>query len=76
MRIVDIQEARTTLSRLVDEVSAGEEIVIAKGGKPLARLVAWRADGKRRKLGILAGKFSVPDDFDAPLPGIYATKSF
>lgn len=76
MRIVNIHEAKTHLSRLVDEVSAGQEIVIAKAGKPLARLVPWRADGKRRKLGILAGKFTVPDDFDAPLPQTCVTEYF
>lgn len=70
MRTVNIHEAKTHLSRLVDEVSAGEEIVIAKAGKPLARLIPWRANGKRRKFGILAGKFTVPDDFDAPLPTV------
>jgi prevent-host-death family protein len=67
MRSVNIHEAKTHLSRLVDEVSAGEEIVIAKAGKPLARLVPFRERTKRRKLGALAGRFSVPDDFDAPL---------
>ena len=68
MRRVNIHEAKTHLSRLVDEVSAGEEIVIAKAGKPLARLIPFREARRRRKLGLLAGRFSVPDDFDAPLP--------
>lgn len=68
MRSVNIHEAKTHLSRLVDEVSEGEEIVIAKAGKPLARLVPFRKRTMRRKLGILAGRLSVPDDFDAPLP--------
>jgi prevent-host-death family protein len=68
MRSINIHEAKTHLSRLVDEVSAGEEIVIAKAGKPLARLIPFRARTKRRKLGILAGRFTVPDDFDAALP--------
>jgi prevent-host-death family protein len=67
MRSINIHEAKTHLSRLVDEVSAGEEIVIAKAGKPLARLIPFRVPNQRRKLGALAGRFSVPDDFDAPL---------
>ncbi len=68
MRTVNIHEAKTHLSRLVEEVSHGEEVVIAKAGKPMARLVPLRTAGKRRRLGMLAGKFSVPVDFDAPLP--------
>lgn len=68
MRSINIHEAKTHLSRLVDEVSAGDEIVIAKAGKPLARLIPFRQRAKPRKLGALAGRFSVPDDFDAPLP--------
>ncbi len=68
MRVVDLQEAKTHLSRLVDEVSAGHEIVIAKAGKPVARLVPLPKKAKKRKLGSLAGRFSVPDDFDSPLP--------
>jgi prevent-host-death family protein len=68
MRSINIHEAKTHLSRLVDEVSAGEEIVIAKAGKPLARLIPFQRRSGRRKLGALAGRFSVPDNFDAPLP--------
>jgi prevent-host-death family protein len=68
VRSINIHEAKTHLSRLVDEVSEGEEIIIAKAGKPLARLIPFRTKGKRRRLGPLAGRFSVPEDFDAPLP--------
>jgi prevent-host-death family protein len=68
MRSINIHEAKTQLSRLVEEVSAGEEVVIAKAGKPMARLIPFRQPARRRKLGALAGRFSVPDDFDAPLP--------
>jgi prevent-host-death family protein len=68
MRTVNIHEAKTHLSRLVDEVSAGHEVVIARAGKPVARLVPLPKKAKKRKLGALAGKFSVPDDFDSPLP--------
>jgi len=68
MRTVNIHQAKTHLSRLVEEAAAGEEIIIAKAGKPMARLVPITPVRKRRKLGILDGKFTVPKDFDAPLP--------
>jgi prevent-host-death family protein len=68
MRTVNIHEAKTHLSRLVEDASAGEEIVIAKAGKPMARLVPLEPAGTRRELGVLAGQFDVPEDFDAPLP--------
>lgn len=68
MRTVNIHEAKTHLSRLVEDASEGEEIVIAKAGKPVARLVPVRPVRKRRKLGWLKGKLEVPEDFDAPLP--------
>jgi prevent-host-death family protein len=64
---VNIHEAKTHLSRLIDEVVQGQEFVIAKAGKPMAKLVAL-SSSKERKLGLLKGKFTVPDDFDAPLP--------
>lgn len=67
MRSINIHEAKTHLSRLVDEVYGGEEIVIAKAGKPLARLIPFRQPTKTRTLGALAGRLAVPDDFDAPL---------
>ncbi len=67
MRQVNIHEAKTHLSRLVEDAARGDEIVIAKAGKLVARLVA--VDGARapRRRGLLEGKFKVPDDFDAPL---------
>jgi prevent-host-death family protein len=68
MRIVNIHAAKTHLSRLVEDAAAGEEIVIAKSGKPLARLVSLQEPPKKRVLGRLRGKIIVPDDFDAPLP--------
>jgi len=68
MRTVNIHEAKTHLSKLVEDVREGSEIVIAKAGKPVARLVPVRRTRKRRRLGVLAGKFSVPPHFDAPLP--------
>ncbi len=66
MHAVNIHEAKTHLSRLVEEAAGGEEIIIAKAGRPVARIVALPAE-KPRKLGLLKGKFKIPDDFDAPL---------
>lgn len=68
MRKVNIHEAKTHLSRLVEDVAEGEEIVIARAGKPVARLVAAKKIRKKRELGFLTGKLRIPDDFDAPLP--------
>jgi prevent-host-death family protein len=69
MQTVNIHEAKTHLSRLVEQAAAGDEIVIAKAGRPLARLVAFRpAVEEPRKLGRLKGQIAIPDDFDAPLP--------
>jgi len=67
MKMVGIHEAKTHLSRLLRRVAAGEEIIIAKGGKPVARLVPI-APQVKRSLGRDRGLFEVPVDFDAPLP--------
>ena len=67
-RTVNIYEAKTNLSRLVEQAAAGDEIVIAKAGKPLARLTPLRKRKEPRKAGCLAGRFHVSEDFDAPLP--------
>jgi len=64
---VNIHEAKTHLSRLLARVAAGEEVVIAKAGKPLARLVPYRALSEPRKPGLAAGLVDIADDFDAPL---------
>jgi prevent-host-death family protein len=63
---VNIHQAKTHLSRLLDEVAAGGEVIIAKAGAPVARLVSYRAPLPKR-LGALQGRIVVPDDFDAPL---------
>jgi prevent-host-death family protein len=68
MPIVNIHAAKSQLSRLLDAVAAGEEVIIAKAGKPVARLVPFERKKERRELGTLAGQFRVPDDFDDPLP--------
>jgi prevent-host-death family protein len=67
MTIVNIHAAKTQLSRLVDQAAAGEEIVIARAGKPVARLVPLEEKPKRI-LGLLKGQLKIPKDFDAPLP--------
>ena len=68
MKTVNVHQAKTQLSRLLEEVAAGQEIVIAKAGKPVARLVSLRAASKKRQLGILEGKLTMLPNFDAPLP--------
>jgi prevent-host-death family protein len=65
---VNLYEAKTQLSRLVERAAAGEEIVIAKGGRPLARLVPLATRVAPRQLGLLAGQVWVGPDFDDPLP--------
>jgi len=64
-----VHEAKTHLSKLLMRVEAGEEIIISKAGKPIARLVPWKQNVKQRTPGLDRGLFTVPDDFDAPLPG-------
>jgi prevent-host-death family protein len=68
MRTVNVHEAKTHLSRLLEEVEAGHEVVIARAGRPVARLTPLQPTRPPRQLGILAGRFVVPDDWDAPLP--------
>jgi prevent-host-death family protein len=66
MRTVNIHEAKTHLSRLVDAAARGEPFIIAKAGKPMVKVVALDAPsaGKTKRLGFLAGQIAVPDDFD------------
>lgn len=64
MVTVNIHEAKTQLSRLVDRAAKGEPFVIAKAGKPLVKVSALDAPAKPKRLGFLAGEISVPDDFD------------
>jgi prevent-host-death family protein len=68
MRTLNIHAAKTQLSRLVEDAAAGEEIVIAKAGKPVARLCPLAPAKGERILGRLRGKIAVPDNFDDPLP--------
>jgi len=66
MQTVNIHEAKTQLSRLVEQAAQGEPFVIAKAGKPLVKVMALNAPeaGQRRRLGFMAGQIAVPDDFD------------
>ncbi len=67
MKTVNIHEAKTHLSRLVEQAAEGESFIIAKAGKPMVRVTALQAGepGAQRRVGFLADVFSVPDDFDA-----------
>jgi prevent-host-death family protein len=65
---VNIHQAKTHLSRLLQRVAAGEEVTIARAGVPIARLVTVKAEGKTRPLGFARGEIWISDDFDAPLP--------
>lgn len=68
MKTVNMHEAKTHLSRLVEEVEGGEEVVIARAGRPVARLVPIEPAAASRRPGFLRGRIVIADDFDAPLP--------
>jgi prevent-host-death family protein len=64
MAIVNIHEAKTHLSKLLDRAAQGEDIVIAKAGKPLVKVVALEPPPPKRRVGFLAGQILTPPDFD------------
>jgi prevent-host-death family protein len=66
MQIVNVHAAKTHLSKLLDQASSGEEIIIARNSKPVARLVS--IDEPKRQFGALKGKLIIPDSFFDPLP--------
>lgn len=68
MYTVNIHQAKTNFSKLVDAVMKGEEIIIAKAGKPAAKLVPISTIKHKRKPGALKGKIKISKDFNAPLP--------
>ena len=72
MRHVNVHEAKTQLSKLLEAVEAGERIVIARAGTPVAALVPYRALSKRRKLGLFAGQATMAPDFDELPPDLAA----
>lgn len=72
--VVNVYEAKTQLSRLLERVEHGEDIVIARAGRPVARLVAYRRSRKPRPLGLLAGKVTIHpgfDDYDEEIIGMF-----
>lgn len=66
--VYNMHDAKSNLSRLVDQAAAGREVIIAKAGKPAARLVALDAGRHGIRVGVAEGKFAIPEDFDEPLP--------
>lgn len=69
---VNIHEAKTQLSRLLQKVAEGEEVTIARGGVPVAKLIAIAPEKKKRPLGIARGEIWISPDFDAPDPELEA----
>jgi prevent-host-death family protein len=67
---INIHEAKTHLSRLVEDVANGNEVLIAKGGRAMARLVPLGRDDSPRKVGLLKGKLRIGDDFDLSLEAV------
>jgi prevent-host-death family protein len=65
---INVHQAKTHFSKLLERVALGEDIVIAKAGRPVARLVRFEAAPSRRVVGTAKGRFTVPDDFNEPLP--------
>jgi prevent-host-death family protein len=68
MKTVNIYEAKTRLSQLVDAAAGGDDVIIARAGKPVARLTRLERRPRKRRLGLLDGRFKIPDDFNRPLP--------
>ncbi len=68
MESVNIYDAKTRLSQLVDQAAAGQDVVVCRNGKPLARITRLQEPKPGVRFGVLQGVFQVPADFDAPLP--------
>jgi prevent-host-death family protein len=66
--MVNMQDAKTHWSRLVARAEAGEQIIIARNGRPVARLVPYTEGAERRIFGRMKGRITIADDFDTPLP--------
>ncbi len=64
MRITNISEAKAQLSALIEQVMAGNEVIIGKAGKPVAKIVQYRLDTETRHPGALRGKITIKNDFD------------
>jgi prevent-host-death family protein len=65
---INIYEAKAKLSKLLERAAAGEEVIIARAGKPIARLTQLAPAKRKIRFGVLKGKVKVANDFDAPLP--------
>ena len=68
METVNIYDAKTRLSQLVDIAASGEDVVVSRNGKPLVRITRLESPKRRIKFGVLKGKVIVAEDFDAPMP--------
>lgn len=68
METVNIYEAKTRLSRLIDEAASGNDVIIARNGRPVARLTSIVAEKRPIRFGVLKGEVRIGDDFDDPLP--------
>ena len=68
MEAVNIYDAKTRLSQLVDKAAAGEDVVVSRNGKPLVRITQLEGPKRRITFGVLKGKVRIAADFDAPLP--------
>lgn len=68
MEIVNVYDAKTRLSKLIDEAAGGNDVIIARNGRPVARLTRIVAEKQPIRFGVLKGKVHISDDFDAPLP--------
>jgi prevent-host-death family protein len=68
MTMINIYKAKTQLSKLVEQAAAGQDVIIARGGKPVARLTSLQPPRREIRFGVLKGKVTVSSDFDAPLP--------
>lgn len=64
MQAVNIHQAKTNLSKLIEKTQNGEEVIIAKAGKPVAKLVSYKEKLDKRKFGLLKGKIWISDDFN------------
>jgi antitoxin (DNA-binding transcriptional repressor) of toxin-antitoxin stability system len=68
MTTINIYEAKTQLSKLVEQAASGTDVIIARGGKPVARLTRLQTPQRKIRFGLLKGKVKIAKDFDAPLP--------
>lgn len=68
MDTINIYEAKTRLSQLVDKAASGEDVIVSRNGKPLARITRLTSAKRTVRFGLLKGKVRIADDFDAPLP--------